>query len=78
MEGTLAEAAEAGSLAMLHHTEQLAAQMAEMARVTAAYFIGLVEAGLTRREAMALTEGWQEIYYALSYSPVGHDDDDGL
>lgn len=47
--------------------DQLRETLARTAVATAAYFSGLLEQGMTRREAMTLTRDWQGIYFTALY-----------
>lgn len=42
--------------------DQLAELMARFAKATTNYFCGLMQGGMTRDEAMALTTQWHEIW----------------
>lgn len=48
-------------------TDQMQEEMAGLARITGAYFTGLLDAGMEREEAMATTLNWQDVYLAHVY-----------
>lgn len=61
---TVADEAKARAVAA---ADQVQEEMAGLARITGAYFTGLIDAGMTREEALSTTLNWQDVYLAHVY-----------